>query len=129
MKPSSRRVLRAFLAAPGRTLSTHQLGQPEVGGFRFGARLKELREEGCEIEAHRVSRGGWNYTLRSWPTELDAGAVANAGVEPGGNDAPAGSIASNRDGSDPARAISSPGPGGALALFPREKPPHDREAA
>lgn len=60
VRPSTKRVLDALREGPK---TTHQLGQPEVGGFRFGARLQEIREEGAVIACKRLRAGGYLYTL------------------------------------------------------------------
>ena len=125
MKPSALRVARTLLAAPGRTLTTHELAQPNVGGLRFGARIAELREAGCEIETKVVKRSGCTYTLLSWPTEVDA-ELQGARVHPGGNDASPGQHLPD-DSGPPEHSPASVG-----SLFPghvgRGEPGHDREA-
>jgi hypothetical protein len=63
MRPSARRVLRALEAAGGRGATTHDLCQPDVGGIRFGARIKELRDEGYEIRRVEERAGSHRYTL------------------------------------------------------------------
>lgn len=93
MKKSTRKVLDAFLAKPDRTLTTHELVQPEVGGTRYGARIGELRNEhGCGIDSRRETEGGWSYTLTEWPSELAGTASPPGGVggagELGGNGEP-----------------------------------------
>jgi hypothetical protein len=40
-----------------------QLAAPEIGGLRFGARLKEIRDDGWEIRKETVSGGTVRYTL------------------------------------------------------------------
>lgn len=85
MKPSTRRVFDALLAAPNRTLTTHALCQPDLGGVRFGGRLHELKHDhGCVIEGHRIHEGGWAYKLVSWPQDLAPTAVGTATFDPGG---------------------------------------------
>lgn len=69
MKPSTRRVLKALQAAGGRGCTTHELGQPDVGGFRFSARLYELRQDGYQITETRERRGSSRYVLVD-PPEL-----------------------------------------------------------
>ena len=51
MKPSCRRVLDRLRQGPA---TTHDLMQADVGGVRFGARLRELRELGFSIAEQRL---------------------------------------------------------------------------
>lgn len=58
MKPTTRNVLLALKAAGTAGATTHDLGQADVGGFRFGARIHELREiHGYEIREEREGNG------------------------------------------------------------------------
>lgn len=62
LKPSARRVLNRLRQGPA---TTHDLIQPSVGGGRFGARLAEIRKEGCIVRERRLplpTRGS-TYTL------------------------------------------------------------------
>jgi hypothetical protein len=63
LKPSARRVLSALQAAGTRGATTHELGQAHVGGFRFGARIHELRDADYVIVERRERRGSSRYTL------------------------------------------------------------------
>lgn len=67
LKPTTRRVLRALIAAGGRGATTHELCQPQVGGTRFGGRLHELRELGFVIARRQERAGRWRYWLVSSP--------------------------------------------------------------
>lgn len=60
LKPSARRVLNRLREGPA---TTHDLIQPEVGGGRFGARLKEIRTAGYVIAEEHIRRGSHRYTL------------------------------------------------------------------
>jgi hypothetical protein len=51
MKPSARRVLERLRQGPA---TTHDLMQADVGGCRFGARIRELRELGFAITESRL---------------------------------------------------------------------------
>lgn len=134
MKPSSRRVVNAFLSAPGHRLTTHQLCQPTVGGIRFSARLKELRDAGCEIDSRRTARSGWTYTLRWCPIAVASPGIDDLPPELRAAQTPAGSQGGGTRSDAPRRPDSDPTgapiTGGELpTLFPREKPPHDSEQA
>jgi hypothetical protein len=63
LKPSARRVLSALQAAGTAGATTHELGQAHVGGFRFGARVHELRDAGYRIVERRERAGSSRYTL------------------------------------------------------------------
>lgn len=65
LKPSARRVVRALMAAGGRGATTAELGQPAVGGMRFGARIREARQAGFEIDKRCERPGSYRYWLRS----------------------------------------------------------------
>lgn len=68
MSPTCERILEALRRAPGCTLTTSQLAQPDVGGVRFGGRLHELKHDyGVEIERRRIRDRSWAYTLKSEP--------------------------------------------------------------
>ena len=67
-KPTTRRVLRALQAAGGRGATTAELSQSTVGGFRFGARILELRDAGLRIDAKKLANGQWRYWLRDSET-------------------------------------------------------------
>jgi hypothetical protein len=58
------RILAALREGPKLTA---ELCQPDVGGVRFGGRIKELREQGCIIEDEPVRQGSWRYRLVSEP--------------------------------------------------------------
>lgn len=66
MKPTTRNVLDRLRVAPA---TTHDLCQPEVGGIRFGGRIKELRDLGYVIDRKRVREGSHLYTLIAEPEE------------------------------------------------------------
>ena len=71
MKPSTRRVLTRLRKGPA---TTHDLCQPEVGGGRFGARPRELRQLGFEIDESRLrlpTRGS-RYVLVGEPERATA---------------------------------------------------------
>jgi hypothetical protein len=55
------RVLE-YLRAHGSAVNW-QLATPEIGGLRFGARLKEIRDDGWDITKETVSGGTVRYTL------------------------------------------------------------------
>lgn len=58
MKPTTRNVLLALKAAGSTGATTHDLGQADVGGFRFGGRIYELRHvHGYEIREEREGNG------------------------------------------------------------------------
>jgi hypothetical protein len=40
-----------------------QLATPEIGGLRYGGRMKELRDDGWDIRKEQVAAGTWRYTL------------------------------------------------------------------
>lgn len=67
MRPGWRIVLDAFLAAPDRTLTNHELG--DIRGVQaFRSRIADLRRMGCDItEGTYVARGKYRYRLVSWP--------------------------------------------------------------
>lgn len=62
MKPRTRAVLARLEQGPA---STHDLG--EMFGYRYGARLCELRAAGYVIETVRLRQGSHRYTLISEP--------------------------------------------------------------
>lgn len=64
MKPTTKRVLRALIAAGSAGATTRDLCQPDVGGVRFGGRLHELRGMGLNIETRRERQGSNRYWLR-----------------------------------------------------------------
>lgn len=57
------RILKALRVAGGRGATTSELCQPDVGGVRFGARIKELRDDGYAITAVLERPGSHRYTL------------------------------------------------------------------
>lgn len=57
------RVLAALQAAGPRGCFTGVLCLPNVGGARFGARIKELRDRGYQIDAQYVRPGCHLYIL------------------------------------------------------------------
>jgi hypothetical protein len=63
LKPSARRVLAALQASGSTGATTHELGQANIGGFRFGARIHELRAAGYRIVERRERTGSSRYTL------------------------------------------------------------------
>lgn len=63
LKPSALRTLRVLNAAGTRGATTAQLCQSEIGGARFGARIRELRLLGYEIHNHRERPGSERYVL------------------------------------------------------------------
>lgn len=63
LKPSAVRVLVALQAAGSRGATTHELGQHDVGGFRYSARILELREAGYRITKSYEREGSYRYTL------------------------------------------------------------------
>jgi hypothetical protein len=63
LKPSAKRVLSALQAAGSRGATTHELGQSDVGGFRFSARVHELRAAGFTILERYERAGSHRYTL------------------------------------------------------------------
>lgn len=46
---------------PGDWISNIELSHPDVGGLRFGGRLKELRDDGWLIEKRHAHGGTWEY--------------------------------------------------------------------
>jgi hypothetical protein len=62
LKPSARRVLHELQVAGPAGATTHQLGQANVGGFRFGARIHEIRGAGYRVREQR-ERNGSRYWL------------------------------------------------------------------
>lgn len=70
MKPVTAQVLRALRSAGSRGACTAELCQPAVGGARFGARILELRDAGCQIDGRRERAGSHRYWLRSEPDGL-----------------------------------------------------------
>lgn len=70
------RVLWALQKAGVRGCTTADLASPIVGGVRFGARIKELRDEGWTIVATPLRPGSHHYELISqdqaapvWPDD------------------------------------------------------------
>lgn len=57
------RVLWALQKAGRRGCTTADLASPMVGGVRFGARLKELRDEGWMIVCTPLRPGSHHYQL------------------------------------------------------------------
>jgi hypothetical protein len=74
VKPTTRRVLKALRDRGQAGATTAQLG--EVAGFRFGARLHELREAGYVIDTRRERRGSSRYTLVAEPGDQVEAAAA-----------------------------------------------------
>lgn len=73
MKKSARqRVFEALALAGQHGCTTGQLCQPGVGGVRFGARVKELRDEGHRITATLVRPGSHRYVLEPVATTAPA---------------------------------------------------------
>jgi hypothetical protein len=70
VKPSAARVLIVLRAAGRVGAPTGLLCRPEIGGARFGARVKELRQAGCLIENVRERPGSDRYWLRHLPDEV-----------------------------------------------------------
>lgn len=64
MKPATRRVLAALLAAGARGATTHDLCQPDVGGIRVSARVFEIREIGLRVDVQQLRPGSYRYTLQ-----------------------------------------------------------------
>jgi hypothetical protein len=63
-------VLRAFLAAPDRSLTNHELGAL-YGVQAFRSRISDLRAMGCDItQGTYIARGHYRYRLESWPPAL-----------------------------------------------------------
>lgn len=69
------RVLAALKNAGRIGCTTAQLCDPSVGGVRFGGRVKELRDEGHEIERFYVRSGSHRYVL------ANVGAVTPSGPQ------------------------------------------------
>ena len=80
MKPSARLVLDRLRIGPQ---TTHDLG--EHCGYRFGARVEELRNDGYVIEVQRLTRTSSRYTLVSEPERFgDNDTPTRAADEPHG---------------------------------------------
>ena len=76
MKPSALAVLNRLRKGPA---TTHDLGQSDVGGFRFGARILELRRLGFDIDEHKASRSSSDYELLAEPMPSPSPAHVPAG--------------------------------------------------
>lgn len=63
LKPSARKVLHALRSAGAGGATTRELGQEDVGGFRFGARICELRKAGFRIREQRERKSSSRYWL------------------------------------------------------------------
>ena len=76
MKPTARRALYVLRAADGAWLSGNRIA--EVAGFRFGARLFELRAEGYTIERRSAPNGNATdeYRLVEKPEQLELGVAS-----------------------------------------------------
>ena len=93
MKPSALAVLNRLRLGPA---TTHDLGQSDVGGFRFGARLLELRHEcGFTIDEQKISRSSSLYSL----------AEPQSSVPP---ESRRGSGTSSREAKSPSRPSAAP---------------------
>lgn len=58
------RVLDYLKARRGEWVTNVTLASPEIGGLRFGGRLKELRDDGWQIETQTPAAGGtYRYRL------------------------------------------------------------------
>lgn len=57
------RILHALQRAGSRGCTTAELCQPDLGGVRFGARIKELRDDGHTIVEQIVRKGSHRYVL------------------------------------------------------------------
>lgn len=129
MSKGQRKVLHAFLSAPGHRLTTAELCRVEIAGGRYGARIHELEHaHGCHFEKRCLRQGSWLYTLVSWPVEVGAG-LSKAGADPGGNDAISPDHGRDRDGAL-VGVDSDADPGEAPSLFPDDightRPAHDQ---
>lgn len=71
---AKQRVYRALYDAGPNGCTTAQLCQPGVGGVRFGARVKELRDEGNVIHS-RVERAGSSRYVLDREATLDRVAI------------------------------------------------------
>lgn len=58
------RVLEVLREADGQWVPAWRLSQPHVGGHRFGARLKELRDRGYRIEVRPAAGSTSVYEYR-----------------------------------------------------------------
>lgn len=85
-------ALQLLQDAGGAGVTTGDLMRAGVGS-RYGARLKELRDEGYEIHSERLRGGSWRYILTSEPgsvqtTPLACTADPGSGVKPSGPQGP-----------------------------------------
>jgi hypothetical protein len=78
MKPSTSRVLGLLREAGDDGMSTGDFARAYCA--RFGARLKELRAVGCDIEAERIDAHSFRYFLRHEPDDLETGGVPPAAL-------------------------------------------------
>lgn len=74
------RVLTALVAAGDRGLTNVQLCHPDVGGNRFGARIKELRDAGIPISDPRHEQGGVYRYVYGVPSSTQASQTVEARV-------------------------------------------------
>lgn len=87
MKPATVKVLRELRRAGRGGATTGELG--EACGYRFGARILELREAGCVIEQRRERCNQSRYWLRQEPPGLLPSPVPSTPRPPAGHTPPA----------------------------------------
>lgn len=94
LTPHQRKVLDAFLAAPGRKLSTDQL-LIGLKMAKYSSRMSELKTLGYNFDKHHDPHQGWVHRLVGTPVQQSQPATPvepAESVEPAGAAAPVASI-------------------------------------